>query len=325
MDEEPIRNDAMGKDAGQSNSESTALIEYRVPAAPAPVPTFFTSDPPVLEATRIEAPRAGDGEPRAGGESIIPAASTIDEQPVIDAVVMSESSSGAPEVTVSAPPISPGTEPPVAPEPPSTIHTTPAAAPRTGRFALLAGAVALAASIGAVAGSLGYAEIQRHLFGAAVAPHAEAPEDIRVLKDAVAQLRTNIKALADNVVAMRASITASNSTVNGQLSKINEALDRAERHPVAAPPAGPAANAEVTGTVPSQTAGEPKPAAKPPIVDGWVIRKVYDGAALIEGRYGIVEVEPGMNLPGLGRIQDIKRQDGHWVVVTPKGLILPVR
>jgi hypothetical protein len=310
----------MGKDAGQTSSESTALIEYRAPQAP--VPTFFTTDPPLLEAKTTEVALGSSLEPPVGDASAMRAGAAIDEPPVIDAIVMSESPSIAPPMT-EAPPISPATEPSASSAPPS-LPGEAAAGPRSGRFALLAGAVALAASIGAVAGSLGYAEIQRYLIGAAASAHAEAPEDIRVLKDAVAQLRANLKALADNVAAMRVSITASNSTVNGQLTKISEALDRAERHPAPAPGV-PATPAEITGTVSPQTAGEAKPAAKPPIVEGWVIRKVYDGAALIEGRYGIVEVEPGMNLPGLGRIQDIKRQDGHWVVVTPKGLILPVR
>jgi hypothetical protein len=35
-----------------------------------------------------------------------------------------------------------------------------------------------------------------------------------------------------------------------------------------------------------------------------------------------MEVEPGDNLPGLGRIEAIRRQDGRWVVVTSKGVIL---
>ena len=60
----------------------------------------------------------------------------------------------------------------------------------------------------------------------------------------------------------------------------------------------------------------------PLTVPGWVLRRVYDGAALIEGRDGIVEVEPGMVTPGLGRVEAIKRQDGRWVVVTSRGLIV---
>jgi len=61
--------------------------------------------------------------------------------------------------------------------------------------------------------------------------------------------------------------------------------------------------------------GEPPTTLKQPTVPGWVLRRVYDGAALIEGRDGIVEVEPGMITPGLGRVEAIKRQDGRWVVV----------
>ena len=56
--------------------------------------------------------------------------------------------------------------------------------------------------------------------------------------------------------------------------------------------------------------GEPPTTLKQPTVPGWVLRRVYDGAALIEGRDGIVEVEPGMITPGLGRVEAIKREDG---------------
>ena len=49
--------------------------------------------------------------------------------------------------------------------------------------------------------------------------------------------------------------------------------------------------------------GDPPTTLKPPIVQGWVLRRVYDGAALIEGRDGIIEVEPGIVAPGLGRIE----------------------
>ena len=68
--------------------------------------------------------------------------------------------------------------------------------------------------------------------------------------------------------------------------------------------------------------GDPPTTLKPPIVQGWVLRRVYDGAALIEGRDGIIEVEPGIVAPGLGRIEGIKRQDGRWVVVTSRGLVV---
>src|SRR5262249_49587294 len=64
---------------------------------------------------------------------------------------------------------------------------------------------------------------------------------------------------------------------------------------------------------------------KPAIIDDYVVRKVFDGVALVEGRRGIIEVEPGSTLPGAGRVEEIRRQDGRWVVVTNKGLIVSAR
>jgi hypothetical protein len=85
---------------------------------------------------------------------------------------------------------------------------------------------------------------------------------------------------------------------------------------------------EVTGSVlPTAVAAAPAPAPKPdvarlPTVDGWVLRDVSYGAALIEGRRGTYEVYAGDAIPGLGRVDAIRRQDGRWVVVTSKGLIV---
>jgi hypothetical protein len=61
-------------------------------------------------------------------------------------------------------------------------------------------------------------------------------------------------------------------------------------------------------------------------VTNWVIRDVFDGRAMLENdRLGLYEVVPGADLPGVGRVQTIRRQDGRWVVVTPKGLIVSSR
>jgi hypothetical protein len=71
------------------------------------------------------------------------------------------------------------------------------------------------------------------------------------------------------------------------------------------------------------------PQAKPDrstVVTGWVLRDIYRGRALVESRYaGVFEVGPGSMLPGVGRVETIKRQDGKWVVVTPKGIITSMR
>jgi hypothetical protein len=107
--------------------------------------------------------------------------------------------------------------------------------------------------------------------------------------------------------------------------------------PVAAPAvaAAPAAPKEkdVTGSVAPPAPAAAAPALAPaasakaetarlPAVEGWVLRDVGNGGALIESRRGVFEVYAGDAVPGLGRVDAIRRQDGRWVVVTTKGLIV---
>ena len=66
----------------------------------------------------------------------------------------------------------------------------------------------------------------------------------------------------------------------------------------------------------------PAPAAAEHILNDWIVRDVRSGRALVESRYGGVFVAvPGGNLPRLGRVEAVRRQDGGWIVVTAKGTI----
>ncbi len=57
-------------------------------------------------------------------------------------------------------------------------------------------------------------------------------------------------------------------------------------------------------------------------VDGWVLREVYNGSALVESRNRrLYEVMPGGMLPGVGRVESIERRGARWVVLTDKGFI----
>lgn len=128
-----------------------------------------------------------------------------------------------------------------------------------------------------------------------------------------------------------------------RLGAIVDRLERIEKHvqiasaapssalpakPVAAAPSPAPAAADVTqtGSLPTDA----RPPARPAEVadprklpaDGYVVRDVEDGFALVEGRNGrFFEVSPGMNLPGLGRVEAIERRGRQWVVVTPKGYV----
>jgi hypothetical protein len=113
-----------------------------------------------------------------------------------------------------------------------------------------------------------------------------------------------------------------------KLTDIAARLDRIERQ-VSSPtptgsinaPARPAPQSVVSQAVstPLQAA---KPLPKPVTLDNWIVRDVYSGIALVEGRAGGVrEVAPGEFLPGAGEVRSIERRGRAWIVVTSRGII----
>jgi len=65
-----------------------------------------------------------------------------------------------------------------------------------------------------------------------------------------------------------------------------------------------------------------KEESRPPVAEGWRLRDFYSGRAVVESRNGMLfEVGPGSNLPGLGRVESIKRENGRVVVVARNGVI----
>jgi len=222
--------------------------------------------------------------------------------------------------------------------------TASAAWARARRLAPLAATIAITAALGATAGSLATST-----FGGAPASQAVATAsqpvaptaDARALKDQVARLHTDIAALKASIDTSARSASAQSIKLGdrldrlekaqaepaAKLAKLTDAVDRIERR---APLTSVASAAhDITGSVAAlapapQLAGPPETRpASAPVLEGWRVRSVYNGAALIQSRVGgVMEVEPGDNLPGLGRIESIHRQDGKWVVVTSKGVIV---
>jgi hypothetical protein len=122
---------------------------------------------------------------------------------------------------------------------------------------------------------------------------------------------------------------------DAKLAHIVERLDRMEKQAlaqavkpaaVAAGPAEPLRTGSIPETkpVPSEAPKpEQKPDAKSTTIEGWVLREVYDGTALIEGRnQRLHEVTPGQSLPGIGKVEAIEKRGRSWVVVTNRGIIL---
>src|SRR5215475_13251621 len=188
-----------------------------------------------------------------------------------------------------------------APEP-----TEENAAPYVSRFTVLAASLALAAALGAMVGALVAYGLARPGAIPAVAAGRTALEEIQTLKENVVQARVELAAL-------KLSIDSASRNTGAQLTRISERLARGE-----------ASSKDITGSVAAAASALNQP-AKPAAVEGWVVRDVYRGTALIEGRMGAIEVDQGDVVPGLGRVEAIRKQDGRWVVVTPKGLIMPAR
>jgi len=166
-------------------------------------------------------------------------------------------------------------------------------------------------------------------FGGRVDSMEKIQADANVKVGRIAEVQDKIRIAAASVPAQAAPTPAVPQTTAATNSPMAQsALPRLPTGQVAQLPAQPATTGSIAGS-----ADEVKPkgdlkadykvAEKPPIVDGWVLTSVgRRGNAIVASRNGYYEVYPGDPLPGVGRIQDIRYQDGRWIVVTPKGLII---
>jgi hypothetical protein len=199
---------------------------------------------------------------------------------------------------------------------------------RIRRIAALAATVALSAALGALAGSM----ITNSLGTSAAAGTKGEASTQRVLarmEQEVTALRTAVETATRDAQSKTARITArldrnerAQAEPLAKLAKIGEAVERLERRGArtTAAAATTAVAGDVTGSIgaPKVAAPDTKPAN---IINGWTLQDVYDGVALIKGRAGLVEVWPGDTLPQVGRVEAIRKQGGHWVVVTSRGII----
>ena len=291
----------------------------------------------------------GAAETASAGSESVPASETSDasaasdpmknlpvvEAPSVDAAKADEDQSAAEPV---------GALPkPHAGEPLATIiretadesseHAAPlgfaAAQPRSLRFALLAATIALVAGLGSFVGGLAAWGIGHHDVADAAGPRsAEARNVLQALNKQLAELNA-VKASLDTanrstgtqfakITDRLTSLEHAQAEPAAKLARLAETVDRLDKRAAAAP--------EITGSiakpVQSQPAAAPAPAASERILNDWIVRDVRNGRALVENRYGAVFVAAsGGNLPGLGHVESVRRQDGGWIVVTAKGTI----
>jgi hypothetical protein len=65
----------------------------------------------------------------------------------------------------------------------------------------------------------------------------------------------------------------------------------------------------------------PVPETRPTTIEGWIIREVNGGTAVLEGPNGVWEATRGDTVPGVGKIDSIVRWGNRWIVATTRGLI----
>jgi|SRR6185369_713031 len=194
--------------------------------------------------------------------------------------------------------------------------------PRQKRTALLAASVALAAGFGAIIGAAAsgsFASTPKQAVVQVVQPaHVAQTDESKALQQTVAKLSREIAAL-------KANVDTAAKSANAQIAKISDKLARDSAEitgSISAPQTVAVPPAPVPLPKPAQrVAAVEAPPAPPPVLDGWRIVDVYDGYVYVQGHGRMFEVAIGTQLPGLGRVEQVKRQDGRWTVVTPKGVI----
>ncbi|MCP3372010.1 hypothetical protein [Bradyrhizobium cajani] len=177
-----------------------------------------------------------------------------------------------------------------------------------------------------------------------------ANAEIRNLRDTVAQLRRQVSGVSENLDGLRTAVDQSSKATNDRFGRFAENLDRIERVsssstvkldklaqaqaqvsapavaqqqplPQPAPMMASVAAPEITGSVsPSERTSAPRK-----VVKGWSVRQAYEGIAILQGPNGVIEAVLGQQVPGLGRIEEIRSENGRLVVETSGGVVYSSR
>ncbi|MCK1720827.1 hypothetical protein [Bradyrhizobium sp. 141] len=181
-----------------------------------------------------------------------------------------------------------------------------------------------------------------------------ANTEIRNLRETVAQLRKQMSGVSENLDGLRTAVDQSSKATNDRFGRFAENLDRIERvsssstvkldklaqAQVQAPAQAPApamvqsqpssqqgpmmasvAAPEFTGSVsPSERASAPRK-----VIKGWSVRQAYEGIAILQSPNGVIEAVLGQQVPGLGRIEEIRNENGRLVVESSGGVIYSSR
>lgn len=181
---------------------------------------------------------------------------------------------------------------------------------------------------------------------------ARSHDELVKLRQSVGEIRSSVASsrdLSGTIAQLAQRVDKLDREQSAKVDKLNERVDR-EAGAQSAEIAARIDKLEkkmVASPTPVQTAADlpappPKPAAGPlpklgpsvsmettgsiersrPVLRGYIVLGARDDVALVEGRNGERAVRRGDFLPGAGRVQEISRAGGSWVVLTEQGQIL---
>jgi hypothetical protein len=198
--------------------------------------------------------------------------------------------------------------------------------PRSLRFALVAVSFAAAAAVGSFIGSLSATGIERlwPAPGPSVATTRSAPAsaDVATLKANLDSVTRGANGQLAKLAERLERLERAQTEPSAKLARLSEAVDRLEKKNAALAAVAAAASPETTGSITSAAPAAGDIKAPDKVLQDWIVREARAGRALLENRYGgLFDVTSGSVLPGLGRVESVKRHEGQWVVVTAHGTI----
>ena len=298
-----------------------------------------------MSATAKPAPEARDTKPNTNARAARPATGAKPAPPSSDEVAAKEALEGLKRIRAKArldkiaipKPVPTVIKPAVIvakPPPPRPTWVAP--------LATLAAAAVLV--VCACTGVIAYLATQPSQTN--VAANAE----IRNLRDTVTQLRKQLSGVSENLDGLRTAVDQSSKATSDRFGRFAENLDRIERvsssstakldrlaqaqvqppTPVAAqPPLQPSAMPMMASVTAPETTGSVPPversSAPRRVVKGWSVRQAYEGIAILQGPNGVVEAVLGQQVPSLGRIEEIRNENGRLVVETSGGVVYSAR
>ena len=185
-------------------------------------------------------------------------------------------------------------------------------------FGLLAASFVAVAAVSGVAGALAMNLAARDT--GAAQERQTMQQSLTKLTQDVANLKSDIAASEKTARAQTARIADLDASLKTKLARDQASVTGS----IAAPATAVAKPPETTPLPPPK----PQIAAAAPshsIVEGWSVLGIRRGFVYVRSRDDVYRVIPGDRLPGLGVVEDVRRDDAGLVVVTSRGLIVASR